>query len=240
MWKFIKMLIGVGLLPFCWAVSLSVYQLYQHSIETETAQYWEVWALPVGFILWVLLFFLLPRPIRTYVLGHELTHALWALMMGGRIGKMKVGKSGGHVELSKTNFLITLAPYFFPFYTFIVIALYYLLGFFVDVEPYRLWGLAAVGFTWAFHVTFTISMLAEHQPDIQEHGRLFSYAVIYSANLLIIGLWMVIIGSPKITTFGSLLAQEIIAAYLFIWTYLLIGYDQAVQLLQKMKSAEGV
>lgn len=240
MWKFIKMLIGVGLLPFCWAVSLSVYQLYQHSIETEAAQYWEVWALPIGFILWVLLFFLLPRPIRTYVLGHELTHALWALMMGGRIGKMKVGKSGGHVELSKTNFLITLAPYFFPFYTVIVIALYYLLGFFVDVEPYRLWGLAAVGFTWAFHVTFTISMLAEHQPDIQEHGRLFSYTVIYSANLLIIGLWMVIIGTPKITTFGSLLGRETSAAYLFIWTYLLIGYEQAVQLLQQMKSAESV
>ncbi|MDF7800652.1 hypothetical protein P4C99_14335 [Pontiellaceae bacterium B1224] len=239
MWKFIKMLIGVGLLPLCWAVSLSVYQLYQHSVKATADNPLEVWALPVGFLLWVLLFFLMPRPIRTYVLGHELTHALWALMMGGRIGKMKVGKSGGHVELSKTNFLITLSPYFFPFYTFIIIAVYYLLGFAVNVEPYRLWGLAAVGFTWAFHVTFTISMLSENQPDIQEHGRLFSYSVIYCANVLIIGLWMVMVGSPEITTFGSLIGQETIYAYTFVWNYILIGYEYGVQFLQTMKSSEG-
>lgn len=239
MWKFIKMLIGIGLLPLCWAVSVSVYQLYQNSIETVASSNLEVWAFPIGFLLWVILFFLLPRPFRTYVLGHELTHALWALMMGGRIGKMKVGKSGGHVELSKTNFLITLAPYFFPFYTFIVIAIYYLLGFVIDLEPHRIWGLAAVGLTWAFHVTFTISMLSAQQPDIQEHGRLFSYAVIYSANVLLIGLWMVMIGSPKITTFGNLLGPEIIAAYTFVWSYILIGYEHAADWLRMMKSDEG-
>lgn len=238
MWKFIKWLIGIGLLPFCWAVSLSVYQLYQHSVETAAANHWEAWAFPIGFLLWVALFFLLPRPVRTYVLGHELTHALWALMMGGRVGKMKVGPSGGHVELSKTNFLITLAPYFFPFYTFIVIAVYYLLGFVVDVEPYRLWGLAAVGLTWAFHVTFTISMLSERQPDIQEHGPLFSYAVIYSANVLLIGLWMVMIGSPKIKNFGTLLGPEIITAYSFVWNHILMGYEQAAHLLHMINSGE--
>ena len=238
MWKFTKMLIGTGMLPLCWAVSTSVYQLYQNSVETAASSSLDAWALPIGFFLWVILFFLLPRPVRTYVLGHELTHALWALMMGGRIGKIKVGESGGHVELSKTNVLITLAPYFFPFYTFIVITAYYLLGFAVEVEPYRMWGLAAVGLTWAFHITFTISMLSERQPDIQEHGRLFSYAVIYSANVLLIGLWMVMVGSPEITTFGILLGQELITAYSFVWNYILVGYEQAVLLLQTVNSGE--
>lgn len=233
------MLIGIGLLPLCWAVSCSVYQLYQNSVETAAIQNWEAWALPVGFLLWVLIFFLMPRPVRTYVLGHELTHALWALMMGGRIGKMKVGKTGGHVELSKTNFLITLAPYFFPFYTFIVIAVYYLIGLLCDVQPYRLWGLAAVGLTWAFHVTFTISMLSEHQPDIQEHGRIFSYAVIYIANVLIIGLWMVMVGDPEFTNFGSRLGLNISNAYLITWSYTRIGYEYAVNWLQMIRSNNG-
>ena len=191
MWNFIKMLIGLCLLPLCWAVSVAVYQLYNHTIGSEISSSWEAWALPVGFLLWVVIFFLLPRPIRTYVVGHELTHALWALMMGGRVGKMKVGKSGGHVELSKTNFLITLSPYFFPFYTVIVIAAYYLLSLKFNLGPYRIWWLAGVGLTWSFHVTFTLSMLAENQPDVQEHGRIFSYAVIYIFNVLVIGLWMV-------------------------------------------------
>ena len=108
----------------------------------------------------------------------------------------------------------------------------------VDVEPYRLWGLAAVGLTWAFHVTFTISMLSQHQPDIQEHGRLFSYVVIYSANVLLIGLWMVMMGSPKITHFGNLLGPEMITAYSAVWNFILIGYDQAAHLLRTINSGE--
>jgi len=221
MWKFFKMLIGIGLLPLAYATSVAVYSLYQTSIEESLGSGWEGWALPIGFVTWVGVFFILPRPIRTYVLAHELTHALWALLMGGRVGKMKIGKSGGHVELSKTNFVITLAPYFFPFYTVLVIALYYLSGIWLDVEAYRLWWLGAVGFTWAFHITFTIQMLSEHQPDIQEHGRIFSYLTIYIMNLLVIGMWMIIIGAPRFTSFGDLLGRETVTAYTFAWHQML-------------------
>ncbi len=199
----------------CAAVSLAVYGLYQESLEVGLGNDLEVLALPAGFLLWTLIFFILPRPFRTYVLGHELTHALWAIMMGGRIGKMKVGKNGGHVELSKTNFIITLAPYFFPFYTFLVISAYYLAGLAFDVEPYRIWWLAGIGLTWSFHITFTLHMLSEHQPDVQEHGRLFSYSIIYIMNVLVIGLWMIMVGPPRIATLGTLLGHEIATAYAF-------------------------
>lgn len=213
MFKFLKMLIGIALLPACWAVSAAVYALYQTAQDSAALDGLAAWSLPIGFALWVALFFLLPRPFRTYVLGHELTHALWALMMGGRVGRMKVGKSGGHVELTKTNFVITLAPYFFPFYTFLVIGAYYLAGIWLEVEPCKAWWLGAVGFTWAFHVTFTLSMLAEHQPDIHEHGRIFSYTVIYLMNVLVIGLWMVLVGDPRFGILGNLLCHETGAAY---------------------------
>jgi len=209
------MLIGIGLLPLAYAVSVSVYLLYQRSLETNLDSGWAAWSLPIGFLAWVAVFFLLPRPIRTYVLAHELTHALWALLMGGRIGKMKIGKSGGHVELTKTNFIITLAPYFFPFYTVLVIAIYYLAGIWLDTEAGRTWWLAAIGFTWSFHITFTIQMLSERQPDIQEHGRIFSYLVIYIMNLLVIGIWMIIVGAPRFISFGELIGRETAAAYNF-------------------------
>jgi hypothetical protein len=138
---------------------------------------------------------------------------MWALMMGGRVGKIKVGKSGGHVELSKTNFIITLAPYFFPFYTALVIASYYLCGLALDVEPYRLWWLGAVGFTWSFHITFTLHMLSQQQPDVQEHGRIFSFAVIYTMNVLVIALLLVILGNPMLIDLGHLLSDETLSAY---------------------------
>jgi hypothetical protein len=224
MFKFLKMLIGIALLPACWAISKAVYQLYQTSAEPAAPGGFEPWALPAGFLLWVVIFFLLPRPVRTYVLGHELTHALWALMMGGRIGKMKVGKTGGHVELTKTNFVITLSPYFFPFYTFLVIAAYYLAGIWLEVEPYKAWWLGAVGLTWSFHLTFTIHMLSEHQPDIQEHGRIFSYTIIYMMNLLVIGTWMVLIGEPRLVTFADLLRHEHALAYNWTWGRLVAAW----------------
>ena len=236
MWKFLKMFMGIALLPACWAVSVAVYKLYQISVESATTSGFEVWALPTGFVLWVILFFLFPRPFRTYVLGHELTHALWSIMMGGRVGKIKVGKSGGHVELSKTNFIITLAPYFFPFYTVLLIAAYYLAGIWLDVEPHKVWWLTAAGITWAFHITFTIHMLADRQPDIQEHGRIFSYTVIYLMNVLVIGLWMVMVGSPKLESLGDLLTRENALAYNHAYRNLLFAWSTMAQWIEQMKA----
>ena len=222
MFKFLKMLTGITLLPACWAVSVATYNLYQ--LSGEALDGFGAWALPAGFALWVAIYFLLPRPFRTYVLGHELTHAIWALMMGGRVGKLKVNRDGGHVELSKTNFVITLSPYFFPFYAFLVIAAYYLAGIWLDVDPYKAWWLGAVGFTWAFHVTFTLNMLTERQPDIQEHGRIFSYSIIYIMNVLAIGVWMVLVGSPKLAIFSELLAREHTAAYTHAYRQVVLAW----------------
>ncbi len=234
MFKFLKTLIGLLLFPACWAVSTATYSLYQTSVESAATSGYEAWALPSGFVLWVIAFFLLPRPFRTYVLGHELTHAMWALMMGSRVGRIKVGKTGGHVELTKTNFVITLAPYFFPFYTAIVIAAYYLVGLAMDIEPYRAWWLGAVGLTWAFHITFTLHMLAERQPDIQENGHIFSYSIIYIMNVLVIGIWMVLIGSPKFESFGYLLQHKLAVAYNYAYQQILLAWIYVAKLLEQL------
>jgi hypothetical protein len=155
--------------------------------------------------------------------------------MGGRVGKLKVGKSGGHVELTKTNFAITLAPYFFPFYTFLVIAAYYLAGVWLEVEPYKAWWFGAVGVTWAFHITFTIQMLTDRQPDIQEHGRIFSYSIIYLMNVLVIGIWMVLVGSPKLGSFGELLAHENTSAYNYAYRQLALAWIYLAGWIGKLK-----
>jgi hypothetical protein len=72
----------------------------------------------------VVIFLLLPKPMWIYVFGHELTHALWTWLFGGQVKKMKVSSAGGHVVVSKTNFVIALAPYFFPLYAALVIAVF--------------------------------------------------------------------------------------------------------------------
>ena len=74
-----------------------------------------------GAACWIVIFLLLPKPMWIYVFGHELTHALWTWLFGGEVKKMKITSAGGHVVISKTNFLIALAPYFFPLYVVLVI-----------------------------------------------------------------------------------------------------------------------
>jgi hypothetical protein len=218
MLKALKTLLGLALLPFCYAATLTLISLIS---SIRPLSYSELplsaWGLALGFTLWLILFAALPRPIRTYVFAHEMTHALWGALMGARISKVKVSKKGGSVQLSKNNFLITLAPYFFPLYTVIVIAGYYLLSIFFDLRHYEPFWLGLIGLTWGFHLTFTITMLMTHQPDIHENGRLFSYTIIYLFNVLGIGLWIVMVASPTLEGLTRRFELDLTATWLICW-----------------------
>jgi len=151
----------------------------------------ESGCLALGYGVWILCWFFLPQPVRVYILGHELTHALWAILFGGKAKNLSITPSGGSVKVTKSNVWITLAPYFFPFYTMILIVIFLLVKLFMGAVPYPLVWLFFLGFTWAFHFTFTIQSLWTSQPDIQEYGRLFSYSLIYLLNVAGIALWIV-------------------------------------------------
>ena len=188
----VKFVFGLMLLPLCWAATGALIQAVASLAPPGLVQVSdEVWWLLAGFVLWIILYAALPRPVRTYVLAHELTHAFWAYLMGAKVSGLRVTPRGGSVRVSKTNVLITLAPYFFPFYTVCLIILYGLLSWRFDLTPYATWWLGAIGFTWAFHLTFTLSVLMERQPDIDEHGWLFSYALIYLLNIVGVAFWIV-------------------------------------------------
>ena len=197
--KILTFFVGVFLLPVCFAVSETAVSLIRAITPSLSATIpASVWALGGGFLFWIFLYFTVPMPVRTYVLAHELTHALWGAMMGARIFRMRVSKDTGSVTMSKSNFLITLAPYFFPLYTVIVISGYYILSVFYDVHEYQLFWLGLVGFTWGFHFTFTISTLLQHQSDIKEYGAVFSYVLIYLLNVVGICIWILIVSDVTI------------------------------------------
>ena len=131
----------------------------------------------------MLLFFTLPQPFLSYVVAHEVTHALWALLYGARVSNLKVSRKGGSVAVSHSNVWITLAPYFFPFYLFLVIITYLVLLLFMDLSTYTPFFAGLAGLAWAYHLTFTIKILRTRQPDVLEHGRIFSYTLIYILNI---------------------------------------------------------
>ena len=121
-----------------------------------------------------------------YVFGHELTHVLWTWLFGGEVKKMKVRSSGGHVVISKTNFLIALAPYFFPLYVVLVVAVFAIGSLIWNWHGYLVWFHLVVGAAYAFHVTLTFHVLQTQQSDITSQGYFFSAVIIFLGNALVL------------------------------------------------------
>lgn len=164
------------------------------SRETLHHAFWATepfWFFSLGAVLWTIAFFGLPRPVLLYVFGHELSHAIWVWLMGGRVTAFKVGRDGGHIMTDTNNFWVALAPYFFPIYSILVIAVYGIAGLQWDVSGYRSLLYALIGATWAFHISFTLWMIPKGQSDLTSHGTFFSLVVIYLLNLIVLSVFVV-------------------------------------------------
>jgi hypothetical protein len=203
--RWVKFVLAIFLLPMCGVLTQTFFTAFARA--TVTQRLWageEFWFFSLGAVLWLIAFFGLPRPILIYVFGHELTHALWVWLMGGRVSKFRVGPDGGHVVTTKANFWIALAPYFFPIYSILAIVIYGALSLFWNMPPYGRLLYAVIGATWAFHFTFTCWMIPRNQTDLTEQGTFFSLVMIYLMNLLLLSV-MLILASPQITfaSFGA-------------------------------------
>jgi hypothetical protein len=124
---------------------------------------------------------------RVYVFGHELTHALAAWSIGGKVHSFHVGEEGGHVDVSETNAFVALAPYCVPIYTLGVVAGWRAALHFHPSAPESAF-LVLTGLTLSFHVFKTFECLWDRrQPDLAAAGgAVFSLSWIALANGLVI------------------------------------------------------
>ena len=211
--NFLRLLVGIALLPACWGVSRAFLDAIVVSAGADGWMSVEALSLLGGIAAFAMAWFALSHPVRMYVLGHELTHALWGLLFGARPSDVRVSASGGSVKLTKSNMLITLAPYFFPFYTFIVIVVALITYAFFRPLPYLPLWLFLVGFTWSFHVLFTLETLGQRQPDVKLYGRIFSWTFIFLVNVGIVLVWLALMTPLTFADLGGTLSHRIISAY---------------------------
>jgi hypothetical protein len=194
--KWIKFIIAVLLLPVCAGAAMALWKVLCASGGADT-----IWVpLLAGAACWLVVFLLLPKPIWIYVFGHELTHALWAWLFGGQLKKLEVSSGGGHVVVSKSNFLIVLAPYFFPPYVALVVAVFSLGRLIWDWQRYLVCFHLLLGTAYAFHVTLTWHVLKTRQSDITSQGWLFSAVIVFLGNVCVL-----LFGVPLLTTKVGLL-----------------------------------
>ena len=213
----LRLLLAVSALPFAAALVPLFVEVFRSLAASSGA---ALLAGGGGFAAFLALWCLAPRSfVRIYVFGHELTHALWGVVFCARVSNLKVSLSGGSVMLTKSNVLITLAPYFFPFYTVLVVAAALVTRLFVSPLPWTGAWLFAVGFTWCLHVCFTLRALAQRQPDVTEYGRLFSWVFIWLFNVLGVVLWTLATTELSSAAVFAALRSHVAAAYLAVWRF---------------------
>lgn len=185
-WKCARLLIGLLLIPAAAAAVTSSYKVI--SVLFNKALFF--WPLLAGAAIYLLFMFINNRLGNKndifYVLAHELSHALLAVFSGAKIFSIKIKKQSGNVKLSRSNFLIGLAPYFLPLYAIITTGLYYICAYIFPHVLLRPWFTGAVGFFLAFHFAHTLEMLAGPlQPDLRDEGGIiFSFPVIIFLSCL--------------------------------------------------------
>jgi hypothetical protein len=203
--KWVKFLIAILLLPICIGTSIALWRVFRHSGSAQ-----EIW-LPMlaGAACWIVVFIMLPKPMWVYVVGHELTHAVWTWVFGGKVKKFKATSEGGHVIVTKSNFVIALAPYFFPLYAVIVVLVFMIGSLIWPWARHIVWFHLLLGAAYAFHVTLTWDILKTRQSDITGQGYLFSGVVIFLGNalVLLIGIPLVAYHGDKLTALGRALNE---------------------------------
>ena len=146
--------------------------------------------------------------ISMQILAHELTHTFFALLTfhkvvhihlnmdesGGSMGffalltfhkvvhiHLNMDESGGSMGFrGKGNWLITIAPYFFPLFLFFLMLF---ATFFAEKIPDSLIVNGVFGYFFAYHVESILVQIHGEQPDFKEVGFPFCWLFLPGANL---------------------------------------------------------
>jgi hypothetical protein len=198
--KWCKTLIAILLLPLCVGAIWALWMVLRASGDADT-----IWvAFVSGAACWLVIYLMLPKPMWAYVFGHELTHVLWTWLMGGKVRKFRASAKGGHVVVDKSNFLIALAPYFFPLYAILVVGVFLIGNWLWHWSHYVVWFHLLLGAAYAFHVTLNGHILQHQQTDISDQGYLFSAVIILLGNVavLLVGIPLLVSKVGIVTALG--------------------------------------
>ncbi len=178
------------LLPLCSILIFALgLQLYRAADTVKDLGFWlsdPVWFTLVGLSFYIALFIVKlaePLLVYIYVLGHESTHALAALLSFGKVNAFHFDMEGGYVETDTDNLFVALSPYFVPLWMLLWMLLLWAGNALCPFAAYEAWFYGGMGFWWAFHLYWTCWVIHREQPDMLENGVFFSLLVVLLTNI---------------------------------------------------------
>ena len=149
------------------------------------------------------------------ILEHELTHMVFAILTchSPHDINVKRGVGGNFIYTGQGNWLISIAPYFFPTSAVLVI----LLGLFYPFmgEPFPNYYWLILGLMTGYHLISTLDEIHLQQTDFKSAGYLFSILFLPTANLIFYGLLLsfACYGFPGFRIFLSELSNQSLLFY---------------------------
>ena len=179
MFRFIKIFFWLISPLGIYAFGLQVYRSFTPDFFLSTECTLVIYGFFAGAILWLIF----GRFLQFFhVLEHELTHLLFGLFFFKKPKAISASDQGGRTELYGGNFIITLAPYFFPTLSFMLLLLFP----FLDEKFYNYFFIV-LGFFTGYHFISNIQEFKFSQPDIKEAGIIFSPLFCLFGSILALG-----------------------------------------------------
>jgi len=177
-------LTGILLLPSVWGGMRGGYKLLVDA-QRASGDQGPLVMFALGMLVWLAVFLLLKPSARTYVIAHECSHLLAAWFSGVRAGHLHIGRDSGSVQVERSTIWIALAPYMIPFYSLILLVTHVVASLWWDPVAWQAFLPPALGFTWCFHLTFTLQALSVGQSDLKPYGWIGALPLILMVNLLL-------------------------------------------------------
>lgn len=134
-------------------------------------------------------------------LEHELTHGLFVIFSGGEILSISVEKNnGGLITMDRSNFLISLSPYFFP----TILLIFLLFSEIIGLPKNKIYYIIN-GILFYYHISSTIKETHSKQTDLLKHGLYNSYLFVFLMNFIIVSSILLFLSTGYIIAFNFIL-----------------------------------
>lgn len=173
---------------------MAIYMLLSLPAYIQSLYYFQFARLPylillAGFFLFFISRSMMDASVKTNmeIAAHEMTHAFFALLTLHKVNGIRVNpdESGGNMSFEgEGNWLIVIAPYFFPLFGFAVM---------IAISIYTLYAptnwimFGVLGFFIGYHLDTVGSQIHEKQTDLPKVSYKFCAMFLPSANLWAIG-----------------------------------------------------
>ncbi len=142
-----------------------------------------------GFFLYFIMRQMADSSVKTsmQIIAHELTHAFFALLTFHKVKHIRVeaDDSGGSMEFEgEGNWLIIIAPYFFPLFGFFFMLF---ISFYTSFAPMNLILNGILGYFVGYHMDTVASQIHEKQTDLPKVSYRFCWLFLPGANLWVVG-----------------------------------------------------